>query len=74
MTTTNTETPKMANIIKELPAKPWWKSKTLWVAVIQGIIGILVVLISQHPELGWLMVAKSVLDSFLRYITIKPLV
>jgi hypothetical protein len=44
-------------------------SKTFWVAVIQGLLGVVVVLETQIPGVGWLMIIKSVLDFGLRVAT-----
>lgn len=47
-------------------------SKTLWVAVIQGAIGVIVVLSDMYPTAGWVIVAKSIVDIALRLITTQP--
>ena len=47
-------------------------SKTFWVAVIQGVVGILTVVGTQVPDIGWILIAKSVLDVLLRAITTQP--
>lgn len=52
--------------------KAWYFSRTLWVAVIQGILGIIVALGTQVPVVGWLMVIKSILDVALRFLTSTP--
>ena len=44
-------------------------SKVFWVAVTQGIIGIMVAVDSVYPGIGWVVVAKSVLDIWLRFVT-----
>lgn len=51
--------------------KNWITSKTLWVAILQGIVGVFTVL-STTPEfqgVGYLLIIKSVLDGYLRSIT-----
>jgi hypothetical protein len=51
------------------------KSRTFWLAVIQGVVGVLVVIQSSAPELdsfGYLAVLKSVLDVLLRMDTDTP--
>ena len=55
--------------------KSWWLSKTIWLAVAQAVLGILVALQAQ-PEFvtaGWVITLKSVLDVFLRLGTIKEI-
>jgi len=52
--------------------KPFWKSKTMWVAIIQAIMGTVIMLISQEQAvdaLGVLMVVKSGIDAGLRFVT-----
>jgi len=49
------------------------KSKTVIVAVLQAVSGIVVAISTTLPELGWTLVAKSALDIALRLITVKPL-
>jgi len=52
--------------------KSIWLSKTLWIALLQGILGVVVVIGTSAPDLGWLLVAKSVLDMVIRFLTIQP--
>jgi len=47
-------------------------SKTFWVAVLQAAVGILVVVGTSAPDIGWIMVAKSILDVILRVISTGP--
>ena len=54
--------------------KNWFNSRTVWLAVIQFVIGGLVVIQAQYPELGFIVMVKSVLDMLLRILTDKPLV
>ena len=52
------------------------KSKTVLLALIQGIAGVVVAIVSQDPTLeavGAGAVVKSILDVILRYITTKPI-
>jgi hypothetical protein len=44
-------------------------SKTVWVAIIQGVLGVVVALGTSIPTVGWMMVVKSVCDILLRTIT-----
>lgn len=52
--------------------KIWYKSKVVWLAIIQAIIGVVVVLGAQYPEIGYVAIGKSVLDILLRLITELP--
>lgn len=45
------------------------KSKTVWIAVLQGIAGVVVVLQTQYPELGYVAIGKSLVDIGLRFLT-----
>ena len=54
----------MENEIKSL-----FKSKVFWLAVAQAIAGVVVVFQSAYPEVGGLLVAKSLVDIVLRLIT-----
>ena len=54
--------------------KKWWLSKTLWLALIQGVAGIVTVLATDFPSLGWVAVAKSFVDVVLRLITVKAVI
>lgn len=60
--------------VKEVthPAK-WWKSKTMQLAVLQTVAGVVAILATEYTEVGWLAIAKSVLDAALRYITTRPI-
>ena len=52
--------------------KDWWKSRTIWLAVIQFAIGGMVALQANSPEfasVGWFAMAKSILDLMLRFLT-----
>lgn len=44
-------------------------SKTFWVAVVQAVIGVWAVLESSMPNVGWVVVGKSILDIVLRLIS-----
>ncbi len=59
-----------------MDTKPWWKSRTLLLAVAQGIVGILIALKTANPILadaGWVAFAKAALDFYLRMNTTKPI-
>lgn len=52
--------------------KTIFKSKTFWIAVVQSIIAIVVVVEAQYPEIkamGGVLIFKSILDIVLRQIT-----
>jgi len=56
--------------------KKWYKSKTLWLAILQGVAGILVAIINVNPNMkivGGAMVVKSVIDFGLRLLTSQPI-
>lgn len=53
-------------------AKSILKSKVFWVAILQGIFGVVVVLESAYPAVGWVAIAKSVVDIILRGMTTTP--
>ncbi|MDI6808197.1 MAG: hypothetical protein QME66_04330 [Candidatus Eisenbacteria bacterium] len=52
--------------------KVFWTSKTFWVAVLQAVAGVLVALPADNPELGGLMILKSLLDVVMRFLTKAP--
>lgn len=54
-----------------LPKKSIWESKTIYVALAQGLLGVLTVISTEHPGLGWALVSKSFLDVLLRVLTDK---
>ena len=49
--------------------KKLFESKTIWVAIIQGALGVILVLQTEYPLLGEIAVAKSMLDVALRLLT-----
>ena len=52
--------------------KKWYNSKTIWIAVIQALAGIVAAFVYQYPEIGLLLVVKSGVDITLRLITEMP--
>jgi len=52
-----------------MTAKSILLSKTFWVALIQGCIGVIIAVSTVAPNLGWLLVGKSILDILLRVVT-----
>ena len=54
--------------------KPLTQSKTFWLAVIQAVIGGLVILFTNVPDLvGYVAIVKSIGDIVLRIATIDPI-
>jgi len=49
--------------------KSIFQSKTFWLASAQAVAGILVVFSTSYPSAGWLVIAKSIVDIYLRSIT-----
>lgn len=49
------------------------KSKTIQIALLQAIIGIVVIFQTEFNTIGGFAIAKSVLDMVLRSVTTKPL-
>jgi hypothetical protein len=49
--------------------KAWLYSKTLWVAILQGVAGVIAALVIDHPTIGGLMIVKSIIDISLRLVT-----
>lgn len=50
--------------------KSIFSSKTFWLAIFQGVAGVLIVLADQG--IGWALVAKSLIDIVLRGATTTP--
>jgi hypothetical protein len=48
-------------------------SKTFQLAALQAIAGMIVVFSTAYPQLGWIVLAKSVLDVVLRMYTTQPI-
>lgn len=49
--------------------KKWYKSKVIWLAIIQGIAGVIVAFTTQYPDVGGLLIGKSLIDMILRIVT-----
>lgn len=54
-------------------SKKWFKSRTFWLAVLTISAGIVTVLETNLPLVGWLAIAKGIIDVFMRYATTTPL-
>lgn len=51
-------------------------SKTVWVAIVQGLVGVLTALMANDPTIqtiGGVLLAKSALDLVIRILTTDPL-
>lgn len=56
--------------------KKWYQSKTIWIAVAQGVAGVLVAIYASNPSLetvGIGATVKSLLDLYLRYTTVTEI-
>lgn len=54
--------------------KKWYQSKTIWLAILQGIFGVVIALQNEAMiSVGVALVIKSFLDGILRAITNKPI-
>lgn len=49
------------------------KSKTVWVAIIQAVVGIGIAVLTDLDLLGYVIVLKSLGDVALRMVTTQPL-
>lgn len=49
--------------------KQWYESKAIKLAIAQGILGVIVAFGTEIPDVGWLMVAKTIVDIYIRFIT-----
>ncbi len=56
-----------------IPTKPWYESKTIWIALIQAVIAVVIVVSTQYPAIGGLLVLKSILDILNRFVTGLPI-
>lgn len=70
---TDTETAPSEILVPAPKKKSWYKSKIIWIAIIQAIIGVVVIFMTQFPEVGAIAIAKSVLDIVVRLITDIPI-
>ena len=52
--------------------KSLFTSRTFWVAVIQAIVGIVVVSLTQLDMVGYVAIVKSIADVILRLVTTEP--
>jgi hypothetical protein len=57
-------------------SKKFWQSRTLWIAVLQGAIGIYAAVVATSPEIqaiGVVAILKGAADAALRIITVAPI-
>lgn len=52
--------------------KSLFRTKTFWLATAQAVVGVLAIFASAYPEVGGLMIAKSIIDVILRSYTAEP--
>lgn len=54
--------------------KSFFESKTVWIALIQAVVGGLVIFLTEIPDLvGYVAIVKSIGDILIRLVTDKPL-
>jgi hypothetical protein len=53
--------------------KQWYKSKTVWIAIIQFVLGGVISMTQIYPEVGWVFMIKSMLDVSLRFLTYEEI-
>jgi len=53
--------------------KSWYRSKSIWIAILQGIGGIMVAVGTEYDQVGGFLVLKSLLDIIVRGITDAPI-
>lgn len=49
------------------------QSKTVWLAVLQAVLGVAIVIATETGEAGVALILKSIVDIALRYATVEPL-
>ena len=54
-------------------SKSLLQSKTFWLATGQAVAGVITVFATTYDQIGWLAVAKSVVDVYLRTVTSSPI-
>jgi hypothetical protein len=53
--------------------KKWYYSRTLWVAIITAVIGVLTVLGQEIPDAGWIVTTIGILNFALRLNTTQTI-
>jgi hypothetical protein len=54
--------------------KSLFASKTFWVAVIQAVAGAIAIFATAYPAVGWIAIAKSLVDVYIRMQTTQAIV
>jgi hypothetical protein len=54
--------------VKPVKTKPWWKSKTIWIGVLQTVGGLVALPVLGVPA-GTAIAVKGVIDVLLRVVT-----
>jgi len=54
--------------------KKLWQSKTVWFAIAQAVVSVLVVVLTELDLVGYIGIVKSVADVVLRLITEDPVI
>jgi len=49
------------------------QSKTVWVAIIQAVVGIAIAVLTDLDLVGYIAIIKSFADVVLRYVTKEPI-
>lgn len=57
----------------KIQGKQWYQSKTIWLAIITGAIGIVTAFHTQFPMVGAFITATSILNMALRFVTSEPI-
>lgn len=53
--------------------KPWYKSKTIWLAIAQGALAVFLAVETEYDLEGGVLLLKSALDMVIRYLSVEPL-
>jgi hypothetical protein len=56
-----------------METKKWYYSRTLWVAIITAVIGVLTVLGQEIPDAGWIVTTIGILNFALRLNTTQTI-
>ena len=54
-------------------SKTFFQSKTMWLAILQAAVAVVVVFESYYPGVGVLLLLKSALDVIVRFYTTQPI-
>ena len=69
MTNASLSIKKKEPIMGKVSPKKWYKSKTVWLAILQAFSGILAAVMLELPSVGMIVAGKSVIDMALRFVT-----